>query len=93
MELSPSVEAASRSATQEFSNIYYINVHYRVHKSPPLLPSQGKVNPVHTNPSYKMMMMMMMMIIIIIIIIIWARGSVVVEAHADSGHGVINQRL
>jgi hypothetical protein len=35
MELSPSWEAASSSATKNFSNIsWYQKVHYRVHKRP-----------------------------------------------------------
>jgi hypothetical protein len=53
MELSPSTQAAARSALEEFSNILCNqNVHSCAHKSPPLLPIQSKISPVHSTLSY-----------------------------------------
>jgi hypothetical protein len=52
MELSPSREAVTRSATQEFHNIFWNpEVHYCVHKIQPLTHILSQIDTVHTTQS------------------------------------------
>jgi hypothetical protein len=53
MELSPSWEAANCAATQEIPSILWdTKVHYRVHKSPTLVPFLNQTNPIYMIPYY-----------------------------------------
>jgi len=53
MEQSPSWEANSHLTGQEIPRFLYDpKVHYRVHKSPPLVYVLSQMHPVHTFPPY-----------------------------------------
>ena len=53
MQHSPSQEANWFAASQEITRILWnLNVHYHIHKCPPLVPILSKLDPVHIPTSY-----------------------------------------
>jgi hypothetical protein len=52
MGLSPSWEAANFAYSKKFPILWHPKIHFRVHKSPPLLPILRQIHPIHPIPSY-----------------------------------------
>jgi hypothetical protein len=53
MEQSPSIELNSSWADGEITRLAWVlEVYYRVHKTPPLIPTMSQMNPIHIFPHY-----------------------------------------
>jgi len=53
MKQDPSQKAASYLASREFPRILLkAKVHHRVHNSPPVVPVDSQMNPIHSLPSF-----------------------------------------
>jgi len=52
-EIESFLETETFSASQEiFRILYNLNIHYRVHNSPPLATTRSRNNPLHVSPTY-----------------------------------------
>jgi hypothetical protein len=70
MELNPSWETANCAATPQLPiSLWNAKVHYRIHKSPPLLPILNQVNPVHSTSSYLKSILMLFSHVLVFLVV------------------------